>query len=194
MHAATQQSLVPRTQNETVQKSKEEEGSGGRTKWEPAAPAAHHVFKSLYDLKTKAKTNNRTFSIIYSSDVGSVLFDELPEFCARRASFVCACSLLYVTLYHYKRIFLCRLLSSIDTSEGETYRVSGTTKEPSSFSSCTVLSLVLCGQKVKHVHACPLHHVFSLCSPLVSSVTLNTRERNQNKTPCIMDLWLCRCE
>lgn len=64
-------------------------GTGGRTKWEPAAPTAHHVFKSLYDLKKKAKTNNRPFSIIYSSDVGSVLFDELPEFCARRASFVC---------------------------------------------------------------------------------------------------------
>lgn len=83
--------------------SGEGEGAGGRTKWEPAAPAAHHVFKSLYDLKTKAKTNNRTFSIIYSSDVGSVLFDELPEFCARRASFVCLLTSLCTSI----TVFFC---------------------------------------------------------------------------------------
>lgn len=109
-------------------------------------------------------------------------------------------------MHFYKRIFLCRLLSSIDTSEGETYHVSGTTKEPSSFcpvTSRTVLSLVcnpvLCGQKVKHVQACPLRHFFSLCSWLVSSVTINTRGRNQNKMWYITDLiafapTLCRCE
>lgn len=78
--------------------SGEGEGTGGRAKWEPAAPTAHHVFKSFYDPMKKAKTNNRTFSIIYNSDVRSASFDELPGFCAWCASFVCACSLLYALL------------------------------------------------------------------------------------------------
>ncbi len=104
----------------------------GKRKWKPAALNAHRVFKSFYDLKKKkkkkAKTNNRTFSIIYNSDVRCALMSCQSSVHVVHLLF-CACSILFASIC----VFLCCLLSSIDTSEGETYQVPGTTKEQSIF-------------------------------------------------------------
>lgn len=93
-------------------------------------------------------------------------------------------ALAHFFMHFYKRVFLCCLLSSIDTSEGETYQVPGTTKEQSIFfcpvTSRTVLSLVchgvLCGQKSETCTKLSISLIFffSLCFRFVGYVAINT--------------------